>query len=97
MALRPAPADPALAAPGVPQPGDHQDGSRHRGERRRGVGEVGPRQPEQDLHLQRALAEAKLQDLCYMGLHFCFQDDILAGYTEIDVTLADEGWDVGRR
>ena len=50
-----------------------------------------------NLHLQRALAEAEPQCLRHEGLHLGLEDDVVARDAEVDVALADEGRDVGRR
>ena len=49
------------------------------------------------MHLQRTFAEAESEYLGNVLLHLGFEDDILAGDPEVDVTLAYEGGDVGCR
>ena len=49
-----------------------------------------------DLHLQRAFAEAELEHLGDVLVHLGLEDHVLAGDARVDVTLADEGGDVGR-
>lgn len=47
------------------------------------------------LDLQLALPEAKWLHLGNVVLHPCFTDNILTGDAEVDITLSDEGRDVG--
>lgn len=47
------------------------------------------------LDLEGAFSEAEAEYLGYVCLHLGFEDDIVAGYAEVDVTLSDEGGDVG--
>jgi hypothetical protein len=48
------------------------------------------------LDLERALAESEAHDLGDVLLHLRLQNDIVPGYTQVDVALADEGGDVRR-
>ena len=47
-----------------------------------------------DLDLQSAFPKVQAEDLIDIVLHICFEDDIVTGDTEIDVTLSDERRDV---
>ena len=50
-----------------------------------------------DLYLQRALSKAETEGLGDVRLHLGFEDDVVACDTKVDVALADEGGNVGRR
>lgn len=49
------------------------------------------------LDLQLALSELELERLRDESVHVCFRNHVLARDAEVDVTLADEARDVGRR